>query len=235
MRDEIKHVTQQFIEANFSESEVVWIGGSAAKGNLTKESDIDLVIIDEAETPRLQCYEFQGWKIEAFIYTALSLELQFQAARYRGIPTIIRMCADGLLIKDERGTGKEVTERAVSLFEQGPERWSEGRIGEAKYQITDHLSDFRSSEDFEESVFILNKLVSTLAEMVLKAEGKWTGEGKWFARELRSYDHELSGKLVSSSRHFMQTEDKNELISLIHSVLDQYGGELFEGHREFLQ
>ena len=64
------------------ESDIVLIGGSAVYGNLTTESDIDLIMIDESQTPRIECYHFLGWKIEAFIYTALSLELEFQTARY---------------------------------------------------------------------------------------------------------------------------------------------------------
>ena len=184
--------------------------------------------------PRLQCYYFQGWKIEAFIYSASALEFQFQTARYRGVPTIIKMCAEGLLIEDKQGAGLEFQQQAKVLYEQGPQQWDEKKINEARYQITDLFSDFRSSEDFEESLFILNKLIDTLAELVLRADGNWVGEGKWFARSLKSYDKEMCEKLAESTKIYMSTNDKSELISFIESTLHKYGGELFAGYKGFL-
>ena len=233
MRDSIKRIAQQFIVSHYPESDIVWLGGSAASGNLTKESDIDLIIIDEAETPRLECYHFLGWKIEAFIHTTFSLEFEFQTARYRGMPTIIKMCAEGLLIEDKQGNGKEVQKEAKILYEQGPQLWDEDKINEARYQITDFLSDFRSSEDFEESLFILNKLINTLTELILRADGNWFGEGKWVARNLKSYDKDMCDKLAKYTKTYMNTNDKTELISFFQSTLEEYGGELFVGYKGF--
>ncbi|WP_053363466.1 nucleotidyltransferase domain-containing protein [Bacillus sp. FJAT-27251] len=233
MKNSIKKVAQQFIVSHYPESDIAWVGGSAASGNLTTESDIDLVIIDETETPRLECYHFLGWKIEAFIYNSLSLEIEFQTARYRGMPTIIKMCAEGQLIKDKQGKGKEVQREAKKLYEQGPELWDEEKINEASYQITDFLSDFRSSEEFEESLFILNKLIDMLTELVLRANGNWVGEGKWRVRSLKSYDNDMCDKLVKYTKIYMNTNDKAELISFIQSILDNYSGELFAGYKKF--
>ncbi|MEH7379036.1 nucleotidyltransferase domain-containing protein [Bacillus sp. JJ1533] len=233
MRDSIKRIAQQFIVSHFPESDIVLIGGSAVSGNLTKESDIDLIIMDETETPRLECYHFLGWKIEAFIYTALSLEFEFQTAKYSGMPTIIKMCAEGLLIEDKQGNGKEIQREARLLYEQGPQPWDEEKIIEARYGITDFLSDFRSSEDFGESLFILNKVIDTLTELILRADGKWVGEGKWMVRSLRLHDKDLCDKLVKHTRAYMHTNDKTELISFIQSTLDKYGGELFVGYKKF--
>lgn len=233
MRDSIKRIAQQFIVSHFPKSDIVWIGGSAVSGNLTSESDIDIIIIDETETPRLECYHFLGWKIEAFIFTALSLDFEFQTAKYRGMPTIIKMCAEGLLIEDKQGDGKEYQREARILYEQGPQLWDEGKINEARYQITDLLSDFRSSEDFEESLFILNKLIDTLTELILRADGNWVGVGKWMARNLKLHDKDMYNKLVKYTKTYMNTNDKTELISFIQSTLDNYGGELFVGYKGF--
>jgi hypothetical protein len=233
MRDSIKQIAQQFIISHYPKSDIVLVGGSAVYGNLTSESDIDLIIIDETETPRLECYHFLGWKIEAFIFTTLSLEFEFETARYKGRPTIIKMCAEGVLIEDKQGHGKELQREAKIFYEQGPQLWDEEKINEARYQITDFLSDFRSSEDFEESLFILNKLIDKLTELILRADGYWVGEGKWVARNLKSYDKEMCDKLVNYTKTYMNTNDKTELISLIQSTLDNYGGELFVSYKEF--
>jgi hypothetical protein len=231
MRDSIKRIAKQFIVSHYPESDIVWVGGSAVYGNITTESDIDLIIIDEKETPRLECYRFLGWKIEAFIFTALSLEFEFQTARYKGMPTIIKMCSEGLLIEDKQGDGKEFQKKAKILYEMGPQLWDEEKINAARYQITDFLSDFKSSEDFEESLFILNKLINTLTELILRADGNWVGEGKWIARNLKSYDKDMCDKLVKYTKTYMNTNDKTEVISFIQSTLDNYGGELFVGYK----
>ncbi|KMY52829.1 nucleotidyltransferase [Bacillus sp. FJAT-27231] len=233
MRDSIKRIAQQFIVSHYPEADIAWIGGSAVYGNLTTESDIDLIIIDETETPRLECYHFLGWKIEAFIYTALSLEFEFQIARNTGMPTIIKMCAEGLLVEDKQGEGKKIQREAKILYEQGPQRWDEDKINEVRYQITDFLSDFRCSEEFEESLFILNMLINRLTELILRADGYWVGEGKWAARSLKSYDKDMCNKLVKYTKIYMNTNDKTELISFIQSTLDNYGGEFFVGYKGF--
>lgn len=233
MRDSIKRIAEQFIVSYYPGLDVACIGGSAVYGNLTKESDIDLIIIDETETPRIECYHFLGWKIEAFIFTASSLEFQFQIARMNGMPTIIKLFAEGLLIKDKQGAGKRFQQEAKILYEQGPQQWDEDKINEARYQITDLLSDFRTSKDFEESVFILNKLMDRLVELVLRADGKWFSEGKWSARNLKSYDKDMCDKLVKYTKIYMDTNDKTELISFIQSTLEHYGGELFVGYKGF--
>lgn len=233
MRGSIKRIAQQFIVSHFPEADVVWIGGSAVYGNLTTESDIDLIIIDENETPRLECFHFLGWKIEAFIYTALSLEIEFQTASYTGMPTIIKICAEGLLLKDKQGDGLELQREAKIHYEQGPQLWDEDKINKARYQITDFLSDFRSSENVEESFFILNKLIDKLSELILRADGNWIGEGKWAARNLKTYDKDMCDKLVKYTKTYMNTNDKTELISFIQSTLDHYGGELFVGYKGF--
>ncbi|VEF47497.1 nucleotidyltransferase [Bacillus freudenreichii] len=233
MRDSIKRIAQQFIVSHYPKADIVLIGGSTVYGNLTTESDIDLIIIDETETPRIECYHFLGWKIEAFIYTTLSLEFEFHTARYAGMPTIIKMCADGILIEDKDGNGKELQREAKILYEQGPQLWDEDTINKARYQITDFLSDFRSSEDFEENLFILTKLINTLTELILRADGNWIGEGKWVARNLKSYDEDMCHKLAKYTKAYMNTNNKTELISFIQSILDNYGGELFVGYKEF--
>ena len=233
MRDSIKRIAKQFIISHYPEADIVWIGGSAIYGNLTTESDIDLIIIVEEGTPRLECYHFLGWKIEAFIYTALTLEIEFQTARYNGMPTILKMCAEGLLIEDKKGDGKEFQREAKILYEKGPQLWDEDKINKARYQITDFLSDFKSSDDFEESLFILNKLINTVTELILRANGNWVGEGKWLARSLKSYNKDMCDKLAKYTKTYMNTNEKTELISFIQSTLDHYGGELFVGYKGF--
>ncbi|WP_428910732.1 nucleotidyltransferase domain-containing protein [Niallia sp. Krafla_26] len=233
MRESIKRIAQQFIVSHYPEADIVWIGGSAVYGNVTKESDIDLIIIDEKETPRLECYHFLGWKIESFIYTPLTLQIEFQTARYTGMPTILKMCAEGLLLEDKQGNGKDLQREAKILYEQGPQLWEEDKINKARYQITDFLSDFRSSEDFEESLFILNKLINLITELILRADGNWVGEGKWVARNLKSYDEDMCDKLAKYTKAYMNTNDKTELISFIQSTLNHYGGELFVGYKGF--
>lgn len=233
MKDSIKRIAEQFIDTHFPEADIVWIGGSSVYNNLTTESDIDLIIIDETETSRLECHYFLDWKIEAFIFTRFNLDIEFQRAKFTGVPTIIKMCADGLCIKDQQMDGEELQREAKELYEQGPEIWDEAKINAARYQLTDFLSDFKNSEEYGESLFILNNLINTLTKLVLRANGKWIGEGKWIARELKSYDKDLYDRLIKCTQTYMNRDDKTELISFIQSILNRYGGELFAGFKEY--
>ena len=61
----------------------------------------------------------------------------------------------------------------------------------------------------EEELFIANLLADLLHEYVLRVNGKWLGNSKWFIRVLRKYDEQYADQFVAAFDHFIQREKVN--------------------------
>lgn len=235
METSIKKIIEDFAAWKYPNAEMVIWGGSVIYGEATPESDLDVVIIDDTQPgSKLSCEIFSGWKIETFVYTKASLHFQFDIARLQGVPTILKICAEGKLIKDQWQNGPDLQAEAMELFKLGPVAWKEKEVREARYHITDDLSDFIGSEDIGENVYILSDLFDKVSEMILRVNGHWSGEGKWRARVLKETNEVLYHQMINNFHHYIQTKDKKSMISLINSVLDSYGGKMFHGFEKSL-
>ncbi|SEA04969.1 Nucleotidyltransferase domain-containing protein [Thalassobacillus cyri] len=223
----------RFIEDYFPDALVVFIGGSTVEGNITSESDIDLVIIDNKEpSSSLECHLYEGWKIEAFLYHPSSVSINFEAAKYKGLPTLVKMCAAGKQITGDKKEGRKIKDEAQRIYKEGPSAWTQQQIDHARYTITDLLSDFRSATNFEEEVFIVHELISCLSELILRGNKQWIGWGKWYARALRSFDPELARRITAALEIFIIKKEKEGLCELVHEQLEAFGGEKFSDYRE---
>ncbi|GGC96565.1 hypothetical protein GCM10007216_29150 [Thalassobacillus devorans] len=233
MDKKIMAIADRFIKAHFPHAAIVFIGGSTVQGNITSESDIDLIIIDEEEfSSALECHLFEGWRIEAFVYHPSSVPIHFEAGRYKGLPTFIKMCMEGVQITGDRKEGNKIKAKAREIYEAGPSPWSQQQIDEARYAVTDLLSDFTSSTRADEEIFILHELTNKLTELVLRGNTHWLGWGKWQARSLRSYSPELSEQITHLYKAYIQTNQKEDVLRFVQQQLEEFGGEKFSGHRE---
>ncbi|MBM7551996.1 nucleotidyltransferase domain-containing protein [Thalassobacillus pellis] len=233
MKPAIKSVAERFIAEHFPEAELVFIGGSHVWGKPTHESDIDLVIIDENQhSSGLSCHKFEGWKIEAFRYHPSSLPIHFEAAKYKGIATLIKICADGYLLLGDSEKGEELRREAANIYEHGPSPWGEKQVDQARYLITDLLSDFQASEDPQEDIYIVNEILNEMTQLILRANKEWIGWGKWNGRRLwESFPH-ISESLTQSYRQYFQKDDKAPFIAAVKDQLAMFGGEIFAGYKE---
>ncbi|WP_028784306.1 nucleotidyltransferase domain-containing protein [Thalassobacillus devorans] len=233
MNDYITRTAARFIEDYFPDALVVFIGGSIVEGNITSESDIDLVIIDNKEpSSSLECHVYEGWKIESFLYHPSSVSVHFEAAKYKGLPTLVKMCGEGKQIAGDQTEGSKIKAEAQRIYKEGPSAWTQQQIDHARYTITDLLSDFRSAANFEEEVFILQELIDCLSELILRGNQQWIGWGKWYARAIRSFDPGLARRITAALETFIIKKEKEELCKLVQEQLEPFGGEKFYGYRE---
>jgi predicted nucleotidyltransferase len=176
---------RSFIQTNYPLCRAAFLAGSVIRGEGTDTSDLDIVIIDDNEKQSHRETVFhQGWLIEAFVHTTNTYPLFFESDKKRGRPSLPRMCAEGLILKDD-GTAEKIKLEAKTLIEKGPDPLTEEEIRIKRYSITDQLMDFEGSTRPEEDLFIAGSLAWQLHEFVLRANQQWIGEGKWIARALK--------------------------------------------------
>jgi predicted nucleotidyltransferase len=217
-----------FINKRFPDCEGAFLAGSVVRGQATETSDLDMIVFDDSVSMsyRESLIDF-GWPIELFVHSLTSYQYIFQIDYLDGVPTMQRMIAEGLILKD-KGKMESIKEEAKSIMEQGPEKWTD-EIPNRRYFITDVLDDFIGSDNRAEEIFIANRLADQLQEFVLRANGKWVGRSKWVIRSLKLYDEKLAEEFVEAFDLFYKEGEKSKIIELTDKVLEPFGGRLFEG------
>lgn len=74
-----------------------------------------------------------------------------------------------------------------------------------RYFISDTLDDFIGASKREEELFIANLLAELIHEYVLRVNGQWLGNSKWFIRVLRRYDDHYAEQFVAALIIFIKT------------------------------
>ncbi|PEE44236.1 nucleotidyltransferase domain-containing protein [Bacillus pseudomycoides] len=221
---------QKIIESQFPHCDVALLGGSIARGEATKTSDLDIVIFDGSLS---NCYResffSNGWPVEVFVHTFETYKEYFKSDCKRGRPSLPQLVSEGIILKGEEGIVTSLKLEARQLLDKGPEKWTEELIRQKRYFITDALDDFIGATKREEELFIANLLADLVHEFVLRVNGQWVGNSKWFIRVLRKYDTSFAEEFVAAFDQFYRTGEKKKLIAFVEGTLENYGGRLFEG------
>ncbi|MDM5155281.1 nucleotidyltransferase domain-containing protein [Bacillus sp. DX1.1] len=221
---------KKIVTSQFPNCDVALLGGSVARGEDTKTSDLDIVIFGHSLT---SCYRESflayGWPVEVFVHNFTSYKDFFKSDCERGRPSLPQLVVEGIVLKDTEKIVTDLKKEAQQLLDKGPERWIEEVIKQKRYFITDMLDDFIGATKREEELFIANHLANLLHEFVLRVNGQWVGHSKWFFKTLKKYDEEFAADFVRAFDHFYKTGEKEELIIFVERVLEMYGGRLFEG------
>lgn len=221
-----------FINRFYPNCEAAFLAGSVVRNEATANSDLDIVVIDDMTegVNRVSYTEF-GWPIEVFIYTRANFFPLFESDCMIGIPYLPRMCAEGIILKDNKGFAKEIKKEAIDRIEEGPATWSDDLIEQTRYIITDLLDDLLGSNNGGEDLFIAGKLAETLHDFILRTNKQWCGYGKWVVRALKQYDEKLADQFVSVFSEFYRTGNKQGIEQFVDKILDPFGGRLFTGFK----
>lgn len=228
-RDAVVDATA-IVDTYFPNCSIALLAGSLSRGDYTKMSDLDLIIINEDGSDLRKSFIANGWPVEAFIHTFNSYSLYLELDRQNGIPLYTRMYSEAVIIKDKEGKANNIQQQAKVMLEQGPESWSKEKINDIKYILTDLLTDLKGSNQTHEEIFIINSLVQVLHEFILRINKQWIGEGKWALRSLRAFDPELSDQLCTCILQFYIDNQKEPLIHFCETILSKYGGKVFDGY-----
>ena len=225
----MKHLAMPFVAAHFPTCDVALLAGSVARGTATSTSDLDIVILDcELEEAYRETFFFEGIPVEAFVHNRQSLTRYFRSDCERGRPTLPRMVAEGMMLRDN-GLLADIRTEAEQFLQAGPPAWTEEMVQLKRYMITDHLNDLIGAKDETERLFIVNLLADRLHEFVLRTNRQWTGEGKWLTRQLAAWDKAYAVHFGQTFAHFYQTGDAAAIVALVDESLAPYGGRLQAG------
>ncbi|GGA48463.1 nucleotidyltransferase domain-containing protein [Psychrobacillus lasiicapitis] len=221
---------KQFISLYFPDCQGAILAGSVVQGKATETSDLDIVVFSKnIYSSYRESLIVGSWPIEVFVHNLISYKSYFESDRQRARPSLPRMIAEGVILKNEEGILGAIQEEAKQLLASGPELWSDETINIKRYFITDALDDFIGSHNRAEELFVANTLAELTSEFILRTNLRWIGASKWIVRSLKEYDEAFTEQFVEAFDLYYKTGLKNEVIEIVDKVLHPYGGRLFEG------
>lgn len=232
MKTPYMEAAERFIAVHFPACEAAILAGSVVQGGSTDTSDLDIVIIDESVPgPFRRTYKAFGWVIEAFVLTEETYRYFFDQAIESAIPSLLRMCAEGVALRGHEAACGLADEARRDLL-AGPPAWSRQELDRARYEIGEALHDLLGTDHRGEGIFIAGKLAEGLAAFALRTGGQWLGDGKWMYRGLERFNPGLSRELLEALNAYYKLDRKEPLAMYTLSLLEPYGGILTEGYSE---
>ncbi|MCM3609989.1 nucleotidyltransferase domain-containing protein [Planococcus sp. MERTA32b] len=220
---------RKFIDKFFPECDGALLAGSAVRGEATATSDLDILVFDSKAigSYRESLIAFD-WPVEVFIHNLTSYRAFFQSDAERARPSMPRMVAEGIVLRDT-GIIDAIRQEAQDLLANGPQEWTAAAIRTKHYFLTDTLDDFIGCSDRAEGIFIAGALAEAIAEFELRTNGRWIGVSKWVVRSLKEYDKQFASRFVEAFDDYYRDGNKEKVIELADTVLRPHGGRLFEG------
>ncbi|MBO0783880.1 MAG: nucleotidyltransferase domain-containing protein [Ktedonobacteraceae bacterium] len=228
---EALEAAKNFVAQTFPACDAAFLGGSVVRGEATATSDLDIVIVtQETQKAYRQSLYASGWPVEAFVNTPESYRAFFASDAQRRRPSLPRMCAEGIILRERDGCAERIQREAQALLDQGPEPLNAAEVTQLRYQLTDSLDDFAGSVRPGESFFLAATVAELATELILGYHRQWIGKGKWVLRALHAFDVNLAQRLRDALENFSQREEKDQLIVFAQDALQLVGGRLFDGY-----
>lgn len=232
MNDQLSHVRQLarlLVESRYPDCDAALLAGSFVRGQATATSDLDLIVFYEsAAASYRESFTFDRYPVEAFIHSSSTIVAFFHQDRERGRPSMQRMVAEGLVVRDHPMLVPLKTQAETELL-AGPPVLSLAEMDRARYFLTDLLDDFIGVTDRTEGLGIAARLLEQATDFRLRAAGHWTGQGKWLIRSLAIVDPVEAKRLADAFEAFFRMDEKQPVIDFVEQWLDERGGRYFDG------
>jgi len=210
---------------------VALLAGSAARGDSTLTSDLDIVVVlDGPPAPYRETVVAGGRTVELFVHTADSLEYWYGVDAADRRNTLADMVAHGVVLIDGE-IREQLQRRAADLLSAGPMELGHDELDRRRYALTDMLDDLTGATDSAERDVVAGQVLVAAAELALLSRRQWIGRGKWLLRRLQQMDRDLAERLVEAHRTVICRGDPLPLVEVTNRLLATVGGRLTAGYR----
>jgi predicted nucleotidyltransferase len=226
-------IARQLYEEKFSNADCFLLCGSTVRGDATKFSDLDIVIVyKKLEEARRESFVFNEWPVEIFVHDFETLNYFFEKVDgASNCPSLPQMVREGVIISEENILSKEVKSLAEKFFSKGPNKPTDLELLNLRYGITDLIDDVREPKNNFELISTGTRLFEVLSEFIFKTNNSYSGKGKWISRRIKEIDSDIHSRFFNAFEQLFVNKDSSEVISFCENYLAKHGGFLFDGHR----
>jgi GNAT superfamily N-acetyltransferase len=233
--DDAVVTARALVAGRFPEARAAWLAGSVVSGTATPTSDLDItVLLPGPPAPFRESLEYDGWPVELFVHSRESVAHWIAKDLERRRPTLVRLISSGVVLMDADGAGSALAEECASLLAAGPGALSDAERDAMRYGLTDLLDDLADCTEPVMTAAVGFATWEAAARLLLAADGRWWGTGKWLVRELRDFDaaHGSSYALRLHAGLVSAAERDPVLLAVVaEEILDAAGGRLWAGYR----
>lgn len=221
-----------FVAREFPQAVAAFLGGSAATGEATPTSDLDVLIVLPApweDAAFVETTRHDGQLVEAFVYGRSALPEWLARGRAQHRPVLDRLIAEGLPVTDNALTrtlalaSRQVLEAKECTVDEDETRRRRYGLSAALDDLLDRLGG--EGADPGETTVLTWAVWREAAELSLLTSHRWLGTGKWLVRELRR-GGDAAGLAAWVDA---PVPDPERLVHLAERVLDDSGGYLQDG------
>lgn len=234
MRSRAVETARRLVEGRFPEAQAGFLAGSVVLGGATATSDLDVTVLRAEGAAYRESLEYAGWPVELFVHTPASVRHYVAKDLERRRPTMARLVSAGVVLLDHDGSGAALAAECATAVAAGPGPLAEAERDALRYGLTDLLDDLAGGGDPRVRTAVAVHTWQAAGELLLAAEGRWSGTGKWLVRELAAYDAEAGSayavRLDTALRAALDG-DPDLLSEVADEVLARCGGRLWAGYR----
>ena len=226
-------VVTEIFATRYPDANVLFLAGSILRGEGTRFSDLDLVVIFERlPAPYRESFYFKDFPVEAFVHDPETLNYFFsEVDRPSGIPSLAQMVLEGIEIPQANALSRTLKELAAAVIQLGPPNLSAEEIRKLRYDITNLVDDIREPRSKAELIGTGAQLYDVLANCYFRTNNLWSAKGKSIPRILQQADQDLCSRFLQAFDELFVGGLPEKVISLAEEILEPSGGFLFEGHR----
>jgi hypothetical protein len=221
---------REILDARFPDALGGLVAGSAARGDDTPSSDLDLIVLLPGRPAPMRSTErVQGQLVEFFVHTEDSFVSFIDRERQLRRSPLLHMCAHGLIISDRDQRLARLQDFARDRWSAGPAPLTDDELDDRRYRLTALLDDLADETNPVDRAALAAGVFTDTADLALVSRGRWSGTGRWLTRRLRETDAELSDNLAAGLRAAVHG-DATILLSCGRAELDRLGGPLDRGY-----
>ncbi|HVJ53167.1 MAG TPA: nucleotidyltransferase domain-containing protein [Aliidongia sp.] len=208
------------------------LAGSVVRGLATPTSDLDIVLIfDRLDNAWRETTAINGIVTELFAHDAGTLAWFFDLDAREGSAALATMVAEGIPVGGPNALIDDAKSLAAAALAHGPPSLDLHAIEDRRYRVTDLADDLRGGGTPSEIMAIAARLHEELAQLMLRADGRWAGKGKALARQLEAMDADLALRFEHAFGALFRHGHAAQLLGLVEELLAPLGGPAAAGYR----
>ena len=231
--DDLKSLITKLHNEKYPDANVIFLAGSVIRGEATKTSDLDIVVVyDSLPNAYRDSYYYGGWPVEAFVHDPQTLEyFIYKVDAPGGIPSLAAMVCEGIELPSVTPLSQVLKKLSNEALDAGPPRWTENEMNNSRYFISDLIEDIKASRTRNEMYATASELYHAISNHFFRSQGLWSAKGKTIPRRLHKIDATFAVRFESAFDSVFAYGQVDDLIALVTVLMSKNGGFLFDGYR----
>ncbi|WP_433546873.1 nucleotidyltransferase domain-containing protein [Streptomyces sp. CA-294286] len=224
----------RLVSARYPEATGAVLGGSAARGQSTASSDLDItVLLPDHGRRRREVLRHDDRLAEVFLNSRSDLRAAFAESRTTRRATALFLFADSIVLHDADGHVEALRQEAEALLAAGPDPLTRAERDAQRALLTDLVDDLAATSshgDPHEQLAVADRVLREAAHLLTAHRRRWNGAGKWLPRRLKAADPDIGQNLLDGHLALARHADPTPLTTSVMRVLNLTGGPLREGY-----